>query len=91
VAGTLRNNAARNRYELDLEGGTAFAIYRLSPGIITIMHSEVPAALRGSGVGSAFVAQVLQEVRRQGLKVVPQCGFVRTFMTRSPEFKDLLA
>ena len=90
MAGTLRNNSARNRYELDLEGGTAFAVYRLSPGVVTIVHSEVPAALRGSGVGSAFVAQVLEEVRRQGLKVVPQCGFVRAFMARNPEFNDLL-
>lgn len=90
MAGSLRNNAARSRYELDLEGGTAFAVYRTSPGVVTIVHSEVPAALRGSGVGSAFVREVLEEVRRQGLKVVPQCGFVRAFMARNPEFNDLL-
>jgi uncharacterized protein len=90
VAGTLRNNAARSRYELDLEGGTAFAVYRISPGVVTIVHSEVPAALRGGGVGSTFVRQVLEEMRRQGLKVVPQCGFVRAFMSRNPEFNDLL-
>jgi uncharacterized protein len=90
VAATLRNNAALSRYELDLEGGLAFAVYRASPGIVTIVHSEVPAAIRGSGAGSAFVRQVLEEVRRQGLKVVPECGFVRAFMARNPEFNGLL-
>jgi predicted GNAT family acetyltransferase len=90
VTARLRNNAAHSRYELDLEGGTAFAVYRTSPGVVTIAHSEVPTALRGSGAGSAFVRQVLEEVRREGLKVMPQCGFVRAFMARNPEFNDLL-
>jgi predicted GNAT family acetyltransferase len=90
VAATLRNNVALSRYELDLEGGLAFAIYRASPGIVTIVHTEVPAAMRGSGAGSAFVRQVLEEVRRQGLKVVPECGFVRAFMAKTPQFNDLL-
>jgi predicted GNAT family acetyltransferase len=90
VADAVRNNAALSRYELDLEGGTAFAIYRASPGIVTIVHSEVPVTLRGSGAGSAFVRRVLEEVRRQGLKVVPECGFVRAFMAKNPQFNDLL-
>ena len=90
VADAVRNNAALSRYELDLEGGIAFAVYRASPGIVTIVHTEVPAAMRGSGAGSAFVRQVLEEVRRQGLKVVAECGFVRAFMAKNPQFNDLL-
>jgi predicted GNAT family acetyltransferase len=90
VADAVRNNAELNRYELELEGGIAFAVYRASPGIVTIVHTEVPAAMRGSGAGSAFVRQVLEEVRRQGLKVVPECGFVRAFMAKNPQFNDLL-
>ena len=90
MAATIRTNAALSRYELDLEGGLAFAVYRASPRVVTIVHTEVPAAMRGSGAGSAFVRQVLEEVRRQGLKVVPECGFVRAFMAKNPQFNDLL-
>ena len=86
----VRNNTALSRFELDLEDGNAFAIYRLSPGTVTIVHTEVPPNTRGSGVGTAFVRRVLEEVRRQGLKVVPQCDFVRAFMAKNPEFNDLL-
>lgn len=86
----IRNNAVLNRFELDLDEGVAFASYRTSPGTIIIVHTEVPAAMRGSGAGSAFVRQVLEEVRRLGLKVEPQCSFVRAFMTKNPEFADLL-
>jgi uncharacterized protein len=90
VSQGIRNNAALNRFELDLDEGMAFANYRTSPGTITIVHTEVPAAMRGSGAGSAFVRRVLGEVRRLGLKVEPQCSFVRAFMTKNPEFADLL-
>jgi uncharacterized protein len=46
--------------------------------------------LRGRNIGVRLVRGVLEDVRRQGLKVVPQCSFVRAFMTRHPEFDDLL-
>ena len=90
VPNGVRNNTALSRFELDLEDGIAFAIYRRSPGTVTIVHTEVPPRTRGGGVGTAFVRRVLEEVRGQGLKVIPQCGFVRAFMARNPEFDDLL-
>ena len=90
MSGPVRNNTALGRFEQDVGGGVSFATYRLSPRAITIMHTEVPAAMRGSGVGSQFIRRVLEEVRAQGLKVVPQCSFVRAFMTKNPEFNDLL-
>jgi len=86
----IRNNAALNRYELDTEVGSAVANYRPLPGAIAIFHTEVPLPLRGRNIGVRLVRGVLEDVRRQGLKVVPQCSFVRAFMTRHPEFNDLL-
>ena len=69
--------------------GPPFANYRLEAGTVAIFHTEVPAALRGSGAGSAFIREVLQEVRRQGLKVEPECSFVRAFMANNSELDDL--
>jgi uncharacterized protein len=86
----LRNNPALGRFAFDLDGGLAIAQYRLSPGIITIVHTEIPPGLRGQGVGSTLVRRLLEEFRAQGLKVVAQCGFVRAFVASHPEFKDLL-
>jgi predicted GNAT family acetyltransferase len=90
VPDRVRNNEAFDRFELDVEGGVAIAKYRLLPGTIAIVHTEVPARLRGSGLGSRLARAVLEEVRRTGLKVVPQCGFMRAFMEKNTEFNDLL-
>ena len=87
----IRQNAARHRYELDVDGGQALAFYRLADGVMTITHTEVPAALRGRGLGSEMMRGVLANVRTQKLKVVPACPFVAAYIKRHPEFEDLLA
>jgi hypothetical protein len=88
---TVRNNAARNRYELEVDGHTAVAVYTLAPGVMTFVHTEVPPELGGKGVGSTLVRGALEDVRRQGLKMVVRCSFIRAYMTKHPEFNGLLA
>ena len=87
----VRQNAAANRYEFDVDAGEALAFYRLADGVMTFTHTEVPAPLRGRGLGSQMMHAVLQDVRAQGLKVVPRCQFVADYIRRNPEFADLLA
>jgi predicted GNAT family acetyltransferase len=86
----VRNNPALNRFELDVDGQTAVAYYRLAPGVITFTHTEVPPALEGHGVGSKLIRGALESARAQGLKVVARCPFVGAFMGKHPEFNDLL-
>jgi uncharacterized protein len=87
----VRQNAARHAYEFGTEGGEALAFYRLNDGVMTFTHTEVPAALRGRGIGSAMMRAVLTDVRAQGLKVIAACPFVADYMARHKEFADLLA
>ena len=86
----VRDNAALNRFELDVEGGIAVAYYRAAPGRITITHTEVPTALRGRGLGSVLVKGSLDLARAQGRKVVSRCPFVSAYLDKHPEYDDLL-
>src|SRR6202035_1933629 len=47
MAATVRDNVEHHRFELDADGGTALMYYRLEPGVITLVHTEVPPALGG--------------------------------------------
>jgi len=87
----IRNNAAASRFELDAEGGTALAYYRLADGVMTFHHTETPPHLQGRGIASRLVRGALESARAQKLKVVPRCSFVAAYMARHPEFNDLLA
>ena len=87
---TVRNNTDENRYELDVDGHLAATYYRIADGVITFIHTEVPDALAGRGVGSKLIKGALDQVRATGLKVVPQCPFVRAYIEKHPDYADLL-
>ena len=86
----VRDNPDRNRFELATPAGTAFASYRRDDTTITIMHTEVPRALEGRGVGSTLVGGMLDLIREERRKVVPLCSFVRYFINTHPDYADLM-
>lgn len=88
---TIRDNTALSRFELDAGGVTAFMIYRLGNGVITLQHTETPPQARGQGIASRLVAGVLDIARARGLKVIPRCPFVSAYIATHPEFADLVA
>jgi predicted GNAT family acetyltransferase len=85
----VRDNPARSRFELDVEGGIAFANYRRVPGTVIITHTETPRALRGRGIASELVRGALELIRADGNKVIAGCGFVVDYLRGHPEFSDL--
>lgn len=87
----VRDNKTAHRYEFDVDGGTAFADYRMTPGVVTISYTEVPVALRGRGLGGKLARAVLEHIRAEGLKVVPRCGFLAGYIRENAEFHDLVA
>ena len=87
---SVRDNTQRHRFELDAEGHVAFSNYRRDGGTISILHTEVPPELNGKGIGSALVRGLLDIVRAEGLKVVPLCPFVSSYIGKHPEYADLL-
>lgn len=86
----FRDNEARERFELDVEGHTAFVEYQKAPGAITLVHTEVPKELGGKGVGSKLARATLDAVRQQGRKLTVKCEFLQGFMGKNPEYNDLL-
>ncbi len=86
----VTDDAARSRFELELDGTVAFAAYTLAGDTLVLLHTEVPDALAGHGVGSALARGVLDQARRRGLKVLPQCEFMAAYIERHPEYQDLL-
>lgn len=87
----IRDNTSSSRYEMDVEGGVAFANYRMASGVVTVTHTEVPAAQRGRGIGARLSAAVLDHIRAEKLKVVPRCGYFAGFIRDHPAYQDLLA
>jgi predicted GNAT family acetyltransferase len=90
MAGSVRDNPAAQRYEMDIAGKSAFITYRRSPGVITLVHAEVPQELSRRGIGSQLARGALELARAQGCKVVPRCSFIANFVKKHAEFQDLI-
>lgn len=87
----VTDNKALSRFELNIDGNIAFASYRLTPGIVTITHTETPPALHGRGIAAILVKGALAKIRADGLKVVPACGYVADYLDKHPRFSDIVA
>lgn len=79
------------RYIIQVDDQIAKIEYIEHPEKIFLVHTEVPAALKGQGVGSAMVKLVLEKLEEEGKPVVPLCPFVASYIKRHPEWKRVLA
>jgi predicted GNAT family acetyltransferase len=89
---TVRDNPAELRYEALADGNLVGQIsYRARPGRVVLIHTEVAPAAEGMGVASKLVKGALDDIRARGLRVVPVCRFVASYIGRHPEEHDLVA
>jgi predicted GNAT family acetyltransferase len=58
---------------------------------VVLVHTEVPEALSGRGIGSAIARAVLDDARAHGRRVVPECKFIASYISRHPEYAGLVA
>jgi uncharacterized protein len=86
----VTNHADRQRFEVQIGDQLAVLIYRQQGGAITLIHTEVPEALSGRGVGAALAKAALDYARANRLTVIPRCPFVRRYLQGHPEYQDLL-
>lgn len=87
---SVHDNADEQRYEARLSSEVAgYVAYRLEPGRMTLVHTEVDPAFEGHGIASRLVAGALDDIRRRGLTLVPVCPFVRAYLQRHPEDADV--
>lgn len=87
---TLIDNLEEQRYEIEVEGHKAYVEYIRQPEVTILPHTFVPPHLEGRGIASELVKSVLTEVKSKGLKVVPQCDFIATYILRHPEWEELI-
>jgi len=82
---TFRDNPAQSRFELDENGATVIADYRRKDKTLYIDFVEAPPALRGTGAAGRIMSAIMDTARREGLEVVPICGYAASWISRHPE------
>ena len=86
----IEHDAEAGRFETWIDGARAECVYRLQDQLMDIVHTEVPPQAQGHGVAAALVHAALAHARAAGWRVRPSCSYVRAYMRRHPETRDLL-
>jgi uncharacterized protein len=81
----VTDNPQASRLELTVDGGTAVLNYERTPKSLVLVHTEVPAALRGQHLGDRLVESAIERARAEGLRIVAVCQFVRAYLRKHPE------
>jgi uncharacterized protein len=89
-APTVINNTAAGRFEIPTDAGTAVLTYAQRGDVLELTHTRVPAQAEGRGYGAALAKAALEHARAKGLKVIPTCPFVSTYLRRHKEYADLV-
>lgn len=86
------DNPDASRYELHSDRELlGFIDYRLHDDVITMVHTEVDPAHSSSGHAATLSRSALDDARSRGLKVVPSCSYVASYIGKHPEYADLVA
>lgn len=87
----VEHEESRRRFVADIDGEEAELRYGLPDAhTIDLQHTSVPEHARGGGVGEALADAAFSYARAQGLRVIPTCPFLQSWLEHHPEQRDLL-
>ncbi len=75
----------RSQFTLDWNGHIAFVDYEIRNDKWYLLHAEVPAALRGQGVGQVLVEKTYAHLREHGIASLPVCSYIQALVKRNPK------
>ncbi|MHA7774364.1 GNAT family N-acetyltransferase [Roseibium sp. M-1] len=89
---TLEQDGSKGRYVAVVDGIVEPAELTFSvvnDHLIIADHTGVPDTMRGLGVGKVLVERLVEDARRNEVKIVPLCPFVNAQRQRHPEWADV--
>lgn len=86
----VRRNEAEEQFEVALGSDRAVLTYAEQNGKLYVLHTEVPEAMEGHGIGSALVSAAMDYAGEKGMKVVPFCPFAKAWLHRHHDYDEMV-
>ena len=79
------------QYEIVVDGVVAgFTQFREHEGVLTFPHTVVEDEFEGQGLASRLVREALDDVRAQGRLIHPTCPYVKSWIQKHEDYRDLV-
>ena len=89
---TREDGPTKGRYVAHIDGIDAEAeltYSRAGPKLVIADHTLVPDAFRGRGIGRLLATRLVEDARRDGVKIFVLCPFVDAERKKHPEWADV--
>ena len=87
----MKQDTEQNRFVAYVEDYEALVEYTLKDNVIDLYRTFTPPELRGKGVAGKLVKYALEHAKENNFKVIPTCSYVRGYIERHENYKELLA
>jgi uncharacterized protein (DUF427 family) len=74
-----------SRFTVEVDGHEAELVYERRGDRLILIHTGVPEALEGRGIGGQLVRAAIDDAVANNLIVVPLCPFAREWLRRHPD------
>lgn len=81
----VTDDVRHDRFVITDEGVEAELLYRKVGDRLILMHTGVPEAIGGRGIGGQLVKAAIGRAADEGLEIVPWCPFARRWLREHPE------
>jgi uncharacterized protein len=89
---TREDGPTKGRYVARVDGVDAEAeltYSRAGPKRIIADHTAVPDVFRGQGIGRLLATRMVEEARKEGVKIFVLCPFVNAERKKHPDWADV--
>jgi predicted GNAT family acetyltransferase len=81
----VTDNKDGSQLEIRTDAQLAELTYRTRAGRLILVHTEVPEALGGHGLGGELVRAAIRKATAESMTLVPLCPFARSWLERHPD------
>jgi predicted GNAT family acetyltransferase len=87
----VADNPDELRYEIYVRNELAGYIrYRIEPGIVVLVHTDVEPRWEGGWVGKTLVREALDDLRSRGMNAAVICPYIRKFVQTNETYAPLV-
>lgn len=84
-------NAQADRYTISVDGkSVGIAEFADRDGQRVFTHTEVDSDFEGRGLATILIGEALRKTRDDGLRIVPVCKMVASYVEKHDEFSDVV-
>jgi len=77
------------RFVVRMGNAEAYLTYELHAGVLEVISTFTPPALRGQGIAAQLTEAAIAFARQEGFRIRPTCSYTRAYLEQRIDLREL--